>query len=291
MPKIHNSDFEAKTNAGDSPAKITAQKNLFAPLESALNYHFQNPLLLQEALTHKSYANAKNNERLEFLGDAVLDLLVGEYLFKKFYHFDEGRLSKMRASLVNEKSFASFARSIGVQHFLRLSTSEEQNYGREKDSLLSNAFEAIMGAIYLESSLQKVREIIQTLLDKFYPNMRFESLLTDYKTALQELTQERFGVLPSYELINQKGPDHKKEFFMQVCINETIYAKASANSKKSAEQACAKLAYKELIEKSNPKQETKKSHKDEKKHSAKKACNKKDSNKKDDKKSSKKAHK
>lgn len=219
----------------------------FTRLESALGYHFTNQKLLQEALTHKSCASTKNNERLEFLGDAVLDLLVGEYLFKKFAHFDEGRLSKMRASLVNEKSFASFARDLGVADFLVLSMSEEQNYGRQKDSLLSNAFEAIMGAMYLEAGIDKAREILGKILEKFYPNMRFENLLTDYKTALQELTQERFGVLPSYELLAQRGPDHKKEFFIQVCIHDSIYAKASGNSKKSAQQACAKLAYEELI--------------------------------------------
>lgn len=223
----------------------------FTRLESALGYHFTNQKLLQEALTHKSCASTKNNERLEFLGDAVLDLLVGEYLFKKFAHFDEGRLSKMRASLVNEKSFASFARDLGVADFLVLSMSEEQNYGRQKDSLLSNAFEAIMGAMYLEAGIDKVREILGKIIEKFYPNMRFENLLTDYKTALQELTQERFGVLPSYELLAQRGPDHKKEFFIQVCIHDAIYAKASGNSKKSAQQACAKLAYEELIKESN----------------------------------------
>lgn len=234
----------------------------FAPLESALGYHFASQNLLQEALTHKSCVNTKNNERLEFLGDAVLDLLVGEYLFCKFAHFDEGRLSKMRASLVNEKSFASFARHLGVADFLVLSISEEQNHGRQKDSLLSNAFEAIMGAVYLESGIDKVREIIINILEKFYPNMRFENLLTDYKTALQELTQERFSVLPSYELLHQKGPDHKKEFFTQVCINNTIYAKAYGNSKKSAEQACAKLAYQALI--SGGKNEHQKSQKNSK---------------------------
>ena len=154
-------------------------------------------------------------------------------------------------SLVNEKSFASFARDLGVADFLVLSMSEEQNYGRQKDSLLSNAFEAIMGAVYLEAGIDKVREILGKILEKFYPNMRFENLLTDYKTALQELTQERFGMLPSYELLAQRGPDHKKEFFIQVCIHDTIYAKASGNSKKSAQQACAKLAYEELIKESS----------------------------------------
>ena len=257
----------------------------FAPLESALGYHFTNQNLLQEALNHKSCANTKNNERLEFLGDAVLDLLVGEYLFCKFVHFDEGRLSKMRASLVNEKSFASFARHLGIADFLVLSMSEEQNNGRQKDSLLSNAFEAIIGAVYLESGIDKVREIIQKILERFYPNMRFENLLTDYKTALQELTQERFGVLPIYELLHQKGPDHKKEFFTQVCIHNTIYAKAYGNSKKSAEQACAKLAYQVLTNEQNTKNKSQKNSKQDKHNKHKKDDNKDNKSKDFDKKS------
>lgn len=117
-------------------------------LQQLLGYSFKNESLLLEALTHKSYIKSSNNERLEFLGDAVLDLLVGEYLFDRFPKYNEGKLSKMRSSLVNEKSFAIFARDYGIGSLLRLSSSEEQNHGRDKDSLLSNAFEAIIGAIY-----------------------------------------------------------------------------------------------------------------------------------------------
>ena len=134
--------------------------------EDKLGYKFNNKQLLVEALTHKSYKKPYNNERLEFLGDAVLDLVVGEYLFFKFPNANEGELSKMRASLVNEGGFARLAKEIDLGKYIFISNAEENNNGRNKPSLLSNAFEAVMGAVYLESGLEKVREIILNLLEK-----------------------------------------------------------------------------------------------------------------------------
>ena len=220
-------------------------------LQKLLGYEFKNRSLLLEALTHRSAAKLHNNERLEFLGDAVLDLLVGEYLFDRFPSYNEGKLSKMRSSLVNERSFAIFARDYGIGALLRLSSSEEQNHGRDKDSLLSNAFEAIIGAIYREAGLERAREIVYAILQKHYPNMQIHDLQLDYKTTLQEITQERFGVLPIYTLLTQEGPDHKKRFTMQILINDKIYGTASGTSKKLAQQACAKIAY-EQLESSKP---------------------------------------
>lgn len=218
----------------------------FSALESSLGYRFANHSLLVEALTHRSCIKPYNNERLEFLGDAVLDLLVGEYLFERFPKYDEGKLSKMRSSLVNEKSFADFARDVGIGEMLRLSSSEEYNHGRQKDSLLSNAFEAVIGAIYRESGLERAREIVYRILAEHYPNMQMQDLTIDYKTALQEITQERFAKLPIYELLSQSGPDHQKQFTMQISINGAVYAVGQGNSKKSAQQACAKIAYEKL---------------------------------------------
>ncbi|STO97215.1 ribonuclease III [Helicobacter canis] len=222
-------------------------------LQQLLGYSFKNESLLLEALTHKSYIKSSNNERLEFLGDAVLDLLVGEYLFDRFPKYNEGKLSKMRSSLVNEKSFAIFARDYGIGSLLRLSSSEEQNHGRDKDSLLSNAFEAIIGAIYKEAGIDCARKIVYHILTKHYPNMKIQDLALDYKTTLQEITQERFGVLPIYKLLSQEGPDHKKRFTMQILIDNIEYGTASGTSKKLAEQACAKIAYEKLTQDS-PKQ-------------------------------------
>jgi ribonuclease-3 len=177
--------------------------------EKRLGYRFQNKNLLIEALTHKSYKKPYNNERLEFLGDAVLDLVIGEFLFLKFPKADEGELSKMRASLVNEKGFAKLAERVSLGRHIFISNAEENNKGREKPSLLSNAFEATMGAIYLETGLSVVREVVHRLLD---------------------------------EVLGSSGPDHKKEFEVAVCVLGSEYARACGSSKKEAQQEAARIA-------------------------------------------------
>ncbi len=214
----------------------------FKKLEECLGYRFRDKALILEALTHKSYKGHKNNERLEFLGDAVLDLVVGEYLFHKFPGINEGKLSKMRASLVNEEGFKKLSLKLNLGKYLLLSPAEEHNKGREKPSLLSNAFEALMGAIYLETGLDKVKEITHKLLEEVYPKIDMESIFKDYKTTLQEFTQEHFGVIPEYKLISAKGPDHKKEFEMAVFIDDKEIARAVGKSKKATHQKVAKIA-------------------------------------------------
>ncbi|MCX6077584.1 MAG: ribonuclease III [Campylobacterales bacterium] len=211
-------------------------------LEEILNYSFKDKKLIIEALTHKSFKQPYDNERLEFLGDAVLDLIVGEYLFKKFSKSDEGKLSKIRASIVNEAGFDKLARSINLGEYIFLSNAEENNGGRDKASLLSNAFEAIMGAIYLESGLEAVNKIAIDLLEKNYDDISLDSLFRDYKTTLQELTQARFGITPEYNVIASRGPDHKKEFELAVVIEGKEYARASGKSKKIAQQEAAQMA-------------------------------------------------
>ncbi len=211
-------------------------------LQKCLGYRFKDKALILEALTHKSYRKAKNNERLEFLGDAVLDLVVGEYLYHKFPHIDEGKLSKMRASLVNEEGFKKLSLKLELGKYLLLSPAEEHNKGREKPSLLSNAYEALMGALYLESGLDKVKEITYRLLEEVYPKIDLDSIFKDYKTTLQEFTQEHFGVIPEYRMISSKGPDHKKEFEMAVIIGDKEIAKATGKSKKAAHQKVAQIA-------------------------------------------------
>ena len=211
-------------------------------LQKQLGYQFQNKELLIEALTHKSYKQPYNNERLEFLGDAVLDLIVGEYLYKKFTHFEEGNLSKMRASLVNEGGFTRLALYLNLGEYIYLSNAEENNSGRTKSSLLSNAFEALMGAMYLETGLDTVRTITIDLLEKVHPDISLDSLFKDYKTSLQELTQARYGITPDYQLIAAHGPDHKKEFEIAAFIDGKRYASAVGKSKKQAQQEAAKIA-------------------------------------------------
>jgi ribonuclease-3 len=218
----------------------------YSHLEKRLNYTFQNKQLIIEALTHKSYKKPYNNERLEFLGDAVLDIIVGEYLFKKFVNSDEGILSKIRASLVNETGFTLLARNLDLGSYIYLSLAEENNNGRDKPSLLSNAFEAVIGAIYLEAGLDKAKEISIALLEESHPKIDLQSLSKDYKTALQELTQATHGVTPQYEMLGSSGPDHKKEFEIAIILNENLIAKAKGKSKKEAQQRAAKIALKEL---------------------------------------------
>ena len=217
-------------------------------LEKTLNYSFKDKKLIIEALTHKSYKQPYDNERLEFLGDAVLDLIVGEYLFTKFLKSDEGKLSKIRASLVNEAGFDKLARSINLGEFIFLSNAEENNGGRDKASLLSNAFEAIIGAIYLESGLKVANDIAIDLIEKNHDDISLDSLFRDYKTSLQELTQARFGITPEYNVIASRGPDHKKEFELAVVIEGKEYARAVGKSKKIAQQEAAQLAL-ELLKK------------------------------------------
>ncbi len=215
-------------------------------LEEALNYRFKNKKLIIEALTHKSHKQPYDNERLEFLGDAVLDLIVGEYLFFKFPESDEGNLSKIRAALVNENGFDKLARSIDLGDYIYLSNAEENNGGREKASLLSNALEAVIGTIYLESGLEKAKEVAISLIEKNHKNISLDSLFRDYKTSLQELTQARFGQTPEYVVVASRGPDHLKEFEVAVIIEGKEYARAVGKSKKNAQQEAAEMALRVL---------------------------------------------
>jgi len=218
----------------------------YKQLEERLGYSFENKQLIIEALTHKSYKKPYNNERLEFLGDAVLDLIVGEFLFHKFPDSDEGVLSKIRASLVNESGFATLARAIDLGRYIYLSPAEENNQGRSKPSLLSNAFEAIIGAIYLEAGLETSRAIVVKLLDETYPKIDLDTLCKDYKTALQELTQATHGTTPEYRLIGSSGPDHRKEFEVGVVLGGETIATAKGRSKKAAQQKAAEIALNKL---------------------------------------------
>jgi ribonuclease-3 len=217
-------------------------------LEKALDYKFRQANLITEALTHKSYKKPYNNERLEFLGDAVLDLIVGEYLFQKFSNEDEGVLSKIRASLVNEKGFTRLAEHINLGDSLLISIAEENNHGRTKPSLLSNAFEAIIGAIYLESGLKDAAKVVIRLMEESYETIDLNSLSKDFKTTLQELTQAEFGETPTYKLIRAFGPDHQKEFEIAIELQHKQVSQAIGRSKKEAQQRAAEIALVKLRE-------------------------------------------
>ncbi|AJC94763.1 ribonuclease III [Campylobacter lari] len=215
-------------------------------LQECLNYTFKDEKLLIEALTHKSYKKPYNNERLEFLGDAVMDLVVGEFLFFKFQKDSEGNLSKLRAALVNEKSFAHLAQKLNLGACIFMSAAEENNDGRNKPSILSDAFEALMGALYLEIGFEKTKHIALKLLEEVYPHIDTQSLFKDYKTKLQEITQADMAVTPEYIVVKAFGPDHKKQFEIAVKIQGEEFARAIAGSKKEAQQQCAKIALEKL---------------------------------------------
>ncbi len=215
-------------------------------LQKSLGYQFKDEKLITEALTHRSYTKDFNNERLEYLGDAVLDLIVGEYLYHLFPKSEEGMLSKLRAALVNEDAFYKLAKRLNLGEYLFLSPAEENNGGRDKPSILSSAFEALIGALYLEAGFERVKEAALNLIKKEYSSINPDELLKDYKTNLQEITQAHFGVVPEYRMIRAIGPDHKKEFEIGVFINGKEYARAKGKSKKTAQQEGARLTIEKL---------------------------------------------
>ncbi|MCK9337871.1 MAG: ribonuclease III [Arcobacteraceae bacterium] len=218
----------------------------FDKLLKCLGYEFQDNNLITQALTHKSYKKSYSNERLEFLGDAVLNLIVGEYLYHKFPQSTEGELSKLRATLVNEKAFTKLANKIELGNYIFISGAEDRNSGRQKPSILSDAFEAIMGAIYIESGILKVKEIMLRLLDECYEDITIDLLFYDFKTALQELTQAIFATTPEYRLEGSYGPDHKKEFVVSIWVDNKNLGSGKGKSKKIAQQEAAKIALEKL---------------------------------------------
>ncbi|MFL1707389.1 ribonuclease III [Campylobacter sp. MOP7] len=219
-------------------------------LEEKLGYKFKEINNLKNALTHKSCKKGKNNERLEFLGDAVMDLVIADYLFRKFKNTDEGDMSKLRAALVNEKSFANLASYLNLGEHIFISAAEENNGGREKISILSDAFEAVMGAIYIESGFEEVNSVAIRLFEICYPDIDLKNLTKDYKTTLQEITQAKLGVTPEYKLVRSFGPDHKKEFEIALLLKDVEISRAIGKSKKEAQQLAAKTAIEKIKDKS-----------------------------------------
>ena len=215
-------------------------------LQNNLGYHFKKKELLCEALTHKSAKKPYNNERLEFLGDAVFDLIVGEFLFFKFQKHSEGELSKLRAALVSEKSFAKIALNLELGKYIFMSNAEENNDGRTKPSILSDALEALIAALYLEAGFKKAKSIVLSLLETNFPHIDALHLIKDYKTKLQEFTQSSMAQAPEYETLRAFGPDHKKQFEIALKLDKKEFARAVAGSKKEAQQMAAKITLEKL---------------------------------------------
>ena len=215
--------------------------------ERKIAYTFSDKNLLILALTHSSYANEtkkgshENNERLEFLGDAVLDMVVSEYMYRHFPKMPEGELTKLRAAVVCEGSLAELSRKLGVGRCLLLGKGEESTGGRSRDSILADAFEAIIGAICMDGGMEAAERHIMRFIPKNLEQR--ESLgFRDYKTALQEVIQKNPEEKVEYVLVSESGPDHAKAFQVEVCLNSNVIGVGTGRSKKAAEQMAAKEA-------------------------------------------------
>ena len=220
-------------------------------LQDTIHYQFQNPIFLEVALPHSSYANERwhnsllSNERLEFLGDSVLGMLVAEYLYRNFPNRPEGELTRMRADMVCETTLASAANRIGLGNHLLLGHGEEQGGGRSRDSILADAMEPVIAACFLDGGLEAAARFVKRFILVEVPVSRPHNM--DYKTALQELVQQKKNQTLTYTLVGQSGPDHDKVFAVEVCLNGETVGSGSGSSKKRAEQMAAKSAMEKLF--------------------------------------------
>lgn len=216
--------------------------------EDTINYKFKNKSYILEALTHSSYSNEnknyKFNERLEFLGDSVLSIVISDYLFKKENNLPEGELTKLRANIVCEESLSEVAGQIHLGEYLLLGKGEEATGGRDRISILADALEAIIAAIYLDGGLEEASKFIFRFMEEIIENSIEGKIFRDYKTYLQEILQSKGEQHIWYKLIEEKGPDHNKRFVMEVGINDKVLGVGEGKSKKDAEQVAAKSALK-----------------------------------------------
>lgn len=224
--------------------------NDFGKLEKELGFHFENKALLKQAFCHRSYLNEHpefergHNERLEFLGDAVLELVVTEHLFHTYPEKPEGELTSWRAALVNSKMLSEVARSLDFNDFLLLSKGEKKEKGKARNFILGDTFEAFLGALYLDQGYGKCRDFLKKwLLPKIEEVVR-EGLFKDDKSFFQEVAQEKAGITPTYEVLEEWGPDHDKRFLVGVYLGKKLVAKGEGSSKQEAEERAAERAIK-----------------------------------------------
>ncbi len=220
-------------------------------LETAIGYRFKNITLLQNALTHSSYANERwhnslmSNERLEFMGDSILGMVVAEYLYRNFPDRPEGDLTRMRADMVCEKTLAAVAHRIGLGQHLLLGNGEEQSGGRSRNSILADAVESVIAASFLDGGMEAARQFIRQFILVEVPVSKLHNV--DYKTALQELVQQKKNQVLTYILVGESGPDHDKQFDVEVKLNGNRVGYGTGSSKKRAEQDAARAAIEKLF--------------------------------------------
>jgi len=230
IPEMNEKDLSKRLNA----------------FEEKIGYSFKNKNLLHEALSHSSYANEckkgrSSNERLEFLGDSVLSIVISEHLFKNFRHLPEGDLTKIRASLVCEKALFEFSKQISLGDYILLGKGEENTGGRNRPSIVSDAFEAVIAAVFLDGGMETAREYVLGFIPKDLDKNSAKKL-QDYKTILQEIIQRNPEEKVEYVLRSQSGPDHDRHFVVEVCLNTNVIGHGEGHSKKQAEQQAAKEA-------------------------------------------------
>lgn len=222
----------------------------FTSLEKKLGLKFKNKDLLIQAFIHRSYLNENpkfylnHNERLEFLGDAVLELVVTKYLYQKYPKKSEGELTNWRAALVNAQSLSKIARDLGLGEYLLLSRGESKDTGKARQYILANTFEAFLGAFYLDQGLEKVRQFVKTHLIKELAKILKEGLWRDAKSSFQEEAQERARITPNYKVLKEWGPDHVKHFVVGVFLGKELMAEGEGFSKQEAEEQAAQAALK-----------------------------------------------
>jgi ribonuclease-3 len=210
-------------------------------IEKILEYEFKDSTLIEEAFTHKSSNKPFNNEKLEFVGDSILNFTMAMYLYRKYSDLNEGELSRLRASLVSKKGLLKIAENLRIGKYLLISEAEEKNSGRIKKSLLADSVESIIAAIYLDSKdMNLTQQFIIKQYEAVYPDMSLQTMFCDYKTVLQEITQAKYGTIPEYRVLSTDGPDHEKIFEVGIFIADKMFSSAFGKSKKDAEQQCAK---------------------------------------------------
>lgn len=240
-----------KNEKSESDSKKIRYKQL-SILQNIIHVKFKEKTLLNRALIHRSYVNEsstdkiKDNERLEYLGDSVLGLIVNEYLFKRFEDYPEGDLAKIKSAVVSEATLAKVARDINLGTYLLMGKGEELSGGRDRSSILANSFEALIGAVYLDSGLRECRRFILSLLKKDIERIDRMTYLRDPKTTLQEYVQKRYKERPVYEVVEERGPDHKKEFIVRLLIKGNEVSKGVGSSKRKAEMLAAEQILKKI---------------------------------------------
>jgi len=225
--------------------------NSLSDLQDTLGYHYQNPQLLQTALTHRSYLNEdrsvpQSNERSEFLGDAILELVTSEFLYLKYPQSPEGELTSLRAKIVQTRTLATLAQEIGIGDYLRMSKGEKASGGMTNASLLADTIEAIIGSMYLDGGLHVVKDFIHKFLLDKYENIIKIAEVEDWKSRLQELVQAKGDIAPTYQVIKEEGPDHDRIFTIQVNYFQQPQETGTGKSKQNAQQAAARKALEKL---------------------------------------------